>query len=429
MANPQFSENINEIAERIKADIKTEIPEIEFIKNQLLLAFIIGIAGRIFDFHETARKILANFPSTDLLAGLKAITKNLATPSQGFITATGGAGSVIPANEELQTKTGIPFKTDSSATIADTSLTIISLTNIGTEAIATTSSPHLLANNVEVTIIGAFFVPNLGTFKITVISDTSFKYEIGVTGQIDDPNVPNVTANFTSASISVTSDDFGENTNIDAGETLSFTSTIPGVDNDTVVQFAGITGGTDIESQEDFALRIQETFTNPFSLMNVAEIIQEAKKVSGVTRVFVEEATSIPGEITITFMRDNDTNTIPDSNEVQTVKDQLLKIKPAHLLDNNLIVNAPIANSTDFTIISLSPDTSEMRLAITNNLKEFFSTTEVGIVTTRTEYLCAIQETLDSTGEVVKNFDVTIPSGDITPSADEINVLGTITFS
>ena len=47
---------------------------------------------------------------------------------------------------------------------------------------------------------------------------------------------------------------------------------------------------------------------------------------------YVEE-----GQVRIGFTRDNDTSIIPSSTEVNTVKDKILEIKPAHMNDNLLI--------------------------------------------------------------------------------------------
>lgn len=137
------------------------------------------------------------------------------------------------------------------------------------------------------------------------------------------------------------------------------------------------------------------------------------------------------GQVLVFFTRDNDASPIPSSSEVTTTKNALLQIKPANTGDNDLMVFAPTPLTVDFTFTALSPDTSTMRTAIEENLTQLFEEgTTVGTDLKAYSYESAIFQTVDpETGDIVANFTLSAPSGDVAVAANEIPVLGTISFT
>lgn len=136
------------------------------------------------------------------------------------------------------------------------------------------------------------------------------------------------------------------------------------------------------------------------------------------------------GQTFVYFMRDNDTSNIPSTSEVATVETKLRTIQPANTSNSDFIIKAPSPVSVDFTFTALSPNTSTMQDAITANLTELFkNSTSVGTDLKQFAYNSAIYQTIDSeTGDVVTDFTLSAPSGDVAVATGEIAVLGTITY-
>jgi hypothetical protein len=166
--------------------------------------------------------------------------------------------------------------------------------------------------------------------------------------------------------------------------------------------------------------------------------VTQAKTIPGVTRVFVLEVTALiadvltptPGAVTIYFMRDNDSNTIPGSEASNKTKDKILEITPANTVADDVYVQGPVPATANFTFSALSPDTTTMRSAVSANLEQFFKEkTEIGETVVEEAYNAAIFNTLDTTnGDVIQSFTLSIPAGDIVVASGEIAVLGDITY-
>ncbi len=139
---------------------------------------------------------------------------------------------------------------------------------------------------------------------------------------------------------------------------------------------------------------------------------------------------SIPnGQVKVYFMRDDDTNPIPSSLEVQAVKDKILEIKPAHVASGDVIVKAPVGVSTDFVFTELTPNTQEMQTAIANSLTTLFTESiDVGVTIPSHAYIAAIWQTVDEKGNLVESFTLSSPAGDVAISEGQIGTLGTITY-
>lgn len=137
------------------------------------------------------------------------------------------------------------------------------------------------------------------------------------------------------------------------------------------------------------------------------------------------------GQVLVFFTRDNDASPIPSSGEVATTKNALLQIKPANTGDDDLMVFAPTPLTVDFTFTALTPDTSTMRAAIEANLTQLFQEgTSVGVDLKSYSYQSAIFQTVDpEIGNIVQTFTLSAPSGDVAVAANEIPVLGTISFT
>lgn len=175
-------------------------------------------------------------------------------------------------------------------------------------------------------------------------------------------------------------------------------------------------------------------FTAPFTKGGIPVFIKQF--ITGITRVWINEATPSAGSTEIYFVRDNDINIIPTSQQLADTKILIINgnnltdgIKPANMPDDNVYVLAPTAVPVNFTFSGLSPNTSDMQAAITNSLTDFFKSDQIVLSedVLENEYTNAIFNTLDSNGNVPV-FALTTPTGDITINTGELATLGNITF-
>ena len=429
-------QNREEILNRLRADLTSTLPELtDFSRNSFILALLIGFSGRFFDF-AIQQELLINELFIDTATGdflerwgsYKNISRNPATQATGRITATGVVASTVTAGDTINSAAGLQYTAQETKSIVTQVESITSITRVGSVATVTTSIDHIFASGIPVVIAGAVETEYNGTFEILVTASNEFTYI--VTGTPSTPATGTITGTADIASVLFESVGFGDENNLLSGEELTFATPLAGIDNTVFVQFDGISGGFDIESDEDLRSRILEAYQNPIALFNVAQIVAQARLVSGVTRVFVEEATPDAGQVTIFFTRDNDVDIIPSAGEVTTVKNKILEIKPAHMDDDDVIVSAPTAITVNFEFSFLAPNVLTMQQAISDSLDQFFrESTTVGVPIKQFEYQSAIGNTVDpETGQKVDTFTLAFPVGDIPINVGEIGVLGTVDF-
>jgi len=429
-------ETAAEVDNRAKADVQRELNQSNpFLKNSWLGALVTAYSNRIFDFYiQLNIAIRENFPDTatgDFLIRWAAIwgkQPQAATQSTGNVVATGTATSEIPDSTTLTVAGVGDFITTSLATISAQNLSVLDLTRSGSTATALFPTEHKLASGVEVAVVNASNTEYNVTGPITVVSATSFEYQIVGTPPSELGTA--AFAQFTTSSTSIQSVDFGQDFNLDAGTQLTLQSPISGVDDTMTVDFDAVGGGTDDESDDSLRDRMLDRIQNPVAHFNAADITEKAKEVPGVTRVFPQEVTPTLGDVTVYFMRDNDANPIPSGSEVTTTKNKILEIKPANTSNAQVIVAAPTGVDVDFTFTALSPNTATMQSSITASLGQFFSErTEVGVNIEEDAYRAAIQTTVDTeTGDLVNSFTLSVPSGDVVIAAGEIGLLGALIY-
>jgi uncharacterized phage protein gp47/JayE len=432
-----------EVDQRMKVDVTRELPNANpFLKNSWLGALVTACANRVFDFYYALRQAEKEaIPDTAVInleqwAAIWKILRIPATPAIGNIVVTGTIGGSIVTGADPSiwvASDGVRYAATSAGVIILQSLAVDTITESGGIGTLTTVSNHFIASSVLITVTGADQSEyNLTGVVCTVTGDKTLTYT--VSGSPADAT-GTVLLGFTSVSIPVQSTDFGVDKNQVFDTVLTLTSPIVDVDDSASVDFGALGGGADQEVDSNLRTRLLDAIQNPISHFNVAEITAVAKSIAGVTRVFVEEVTPLVGQVTIYFMRDNDDDPIPDSSEVATVKAVIVdQIMPSNTVETDVIVAAPVENSTDFTFSAISPNTVTMKTAIENSLNQFFAErTDVGVNIVEEAYNAAIFNTVDLiTGAELESFTLDTPSADITidtgPPA-EIGTLGNVTFS
>lgn len=435
-----FPANRNEILQDMQTDFISEIPESDpFLRESWVRAQLSAQSGRSFDIYTQMTEMLKQmFPNTaeGIFArqwgNLKGIDIESAKSAQGFISATGVASTIIPENTLWASKDGIQYGAINQDYTIDTHVVgIESLISSGGIATAETSGIHYYATGMSVTPSGVDQSEYNGTFVITVISPTTYKYDISGSPVSPATGIDmKSTATFVSVEVQAVTE--GENTNQDSGAQLTIVSSIPSVDDTVYVQFTELAGGTD--AQDDIAYRDSylPAYQKPVTNFNISNIIAVAKTVPGVTRVYVFRITPQIGDVTIFFMRDKDDDPIPTPSEVAEVKNKLIEITspntPTESNTDGLIVKAPTPREINFTFSSLTPNTATMHDAILETLGQFFiDSVNVSEIIKSELYISEIQRIVDSSGQS-PIFTLSSPAGDIDINFGEIGVLGQITF-
>ena len=295
-----------EVVLRSKVDVQRELQQSDpFLKNHWLLAIITANGNRVFDFYLQLKQAMkALVPDTSfgewLIRWAAIYGKSLlpATQSTGNLVATGAATYSIPSGTVCVLSTGT-YTSTAAGTLSTNSISIAGLVRSGTTVTATTTSDHGLGNNVEVTISGAVETGyNVTNTQITVTAANTFTYTVD--GSPTSPATGTILAGYVSVTIPVKSDAFGESQNLNSGATLTLQSPLAGISDTLAVDFGAIGGGTDAETETSLRTRMIDRIQNPVSHFNEAAIVDKAKEIAGVTRVFVESAGTILATTSVT---------------------------------------------------------------------------------------------------------------------------------
>lgn len=304
-------QNAEQVESRIKADVQREAPDSNpYLTVHWLRSLIAGIARRIFDFYldlnRTERRLFpdtADDETAPRWGNIYVGPENPASAASGPVVATGTIGGTIPVGAIL-TAGGQQYNVTEGATIATSVLNVLSITRSGTTATVTTDGTHNLSSFVPVTIVGADQPEyNVTNAAITVTGINTFTYE--VSGAPITPATGTITSTATIGVVTVISSSFGENTNLDPDTPLQLQSPIANVDDTLYVTFSTVGGGSEKESTDNYKARYLEKIRDPVAHFNEADIVSEAKTVTGVTRVFVEPSGTVIGTIGVASITRN----------------------------------------------------------------------------------------------------------------------------
>lgn len=426
-------ENREEILQPLQTDFVANIPESDpFIRQSWLLALLIAIAGRDFDFYTQLNEVTKQmFPNTAegifgrQWGNLKGVDPNPAFSAQGFITVLGDDQTILTQGTQWSITSGIQYESQQENKIIDHTIRITILTRSGDIAEAITASDHNYGSGMSVTISGVDQTEYNGTFTITVTDINKFQYTVSGSPATPATGTDKL-SDATFASVLVHAVDTGNDTNLGSGAQVTLVNPQAGVEATAYVQITQLRGGADTETEIEYLERYLFRYHFPHTPFNTANIITTAKTIPGVTRVDVFPVTPAIGDVTVYFLRDNDEHPIPDHIEIQDVKDALATIKPDNTPFSDtggLIVRAPIAKDTNFVFATLTPNTETMREAIIANLQEFFLKTVVGESITAEQYRTAINLTVDPATGVTPVYTLSSPAGAIPLNNDEIALL------
>jgi uncharacterized phage protein gp47/JayE len=224
-----------------------------------------------------------------------------------------------------------------------------------------------------------------------------------------------------SAIIPVTATLAGANGNTAADSTLSLSSPIPGIDSDVIVDADGIKDGAEKETDDQLRARLLNRIQRPPQGGSENDFVQWALDVPAVTRAWCIPNQFGLGTVGVTFVEDdNPSSIVPSPAKVQEVADYIDPLRPVTAA---VTVYAPEVIPLDITV-NLLPNTAATQASSTAELKDMIDreTKPGGTI------LLSEIETAISIAEGVVDRNVISPTGDVPHAADEIAVLGDITF-
>jgi len=413
-----------------------------FLESAAALAYTVSLTVR--DLEQQLFPQTAEGDFLDLWGGYEALTRLAASKATGDINLGGTNGVVIPAATLFNGANGLVYQSTAGSTIQVVSISVSTITRSGTTATVTITSDHNLATGQSVTIAGANEGDYNGTFVIIATTRTQFTYT--VPGSPSTPATGAITAADTYAIVPCESQDTGQTTNLDSGAVLTLQTPIVNADAAGFAQIDGISGGAAQEEDVAFRARILLSRSIIEGVFTADQIKLAALGITGNTRVFVISAqevqtdpapavgfTPTAGQVTVYILRDNDSSIIPSQTVLDITKTAIIdngKL-PANTDSRDLFVFAPVTVSTNFDLTALSPDTPTMRTAVEDQLAAFFEdSVDFQEDVQEASYLGAIQNTEDlQTGDFIKSFALSTPTGNIVIADGEIATLGNVTFT
>lgn len=222
------------------------------------------------------------------------------------------------------------------------------------------------------------------------------------------------------ATVTATTSVEGDDGNVDVADTLTLSSPIAGINSAGTVATVENTG-VDEESDDDYRDRILLRWREVPQGGAEADYLIWAKEVSGVTRVWVKPNYTGPGNVTVFFVRDNDSGSIaPSAGEIADVQDYIDDRRP---VTAQLTVLAPTLVARNFTI-AVTPDTTAVREAVQAELEDLI---ERDAEPAGTIYVSRIREAVSRASGETNNI-VSSPTIDTTYTAGQIPIMGTITW-
>lgn len=220
--------------------------------------------------------------------------------------------------------------------------------------------------------------------------------------------------------VTVVASEAGQAGNAVAGTQMTFVQPVPGVQGNAVVAAPGLTQGADAESDASLRTRLLARIQQPPMGGAAHDYVAWAMAVPGVTRAWVYPLELGVGTVVVRFVRDGDSSLIPDSGAVATVQAYIDARAP---VTASVTVEAPVAAPLDMTI-ALTPNTLAVRAAVEAELVDLLRReAKPG----GTILLSHLREAISVAGGET-NHVLSVPSADVTHDADEMPVLGTITW-
>lgn len=235
------------------------------------------------------------------------------------------------------------------------------------------------------------------------------------------------------ATLAFTAQVAGADGNDDALIILSFVSPIAGVSTSVTVDADGITGGADIETDEDLRARLLARKRQPPHGGAEFDYVAWALEVSGITRAWSFPLYQGIGTIGVAFVRDDDAIVIPNSTQLAAVRAYIVEHEDP---GTGITVGCPVTAEPGLFMIPLTPLSIDFTIALYPNTVAVQGLVEDAIADLilreggpeETIYLSEISEAISLvSGE--ERHRITLPVADITATTSQLHVIGTVTFT
>ena len=210
--------------------------------------------------------------------------------------------------------------------------------------------------------------------------------------------------------------------NADANTGLTFVTYLTGVNTRGKVDTDGLGGGADAESDTALRGRIISRIQEPPMGGAAHDYVAWAKEISGVTRAWAYPNRLGAGTVGVTFLCDDaETGPIPTATEVDAVQAHIDEVRPVCA---QVTVFACTAVPVNFTI-SISPDTSAVREAVTDALADLLR------FRSEPEGTLLISHVREAVSQAAGENDNTVssPSANVEAGAGQLLTMGEITWS
>ena len=431
---------LSEIVERSRKDFRGELPSIDpSIEQHFAKAIVESNANRSFDIVLLQKQVLnQSFPQTATgpylrnWTGYDNLQQFAAQPSLGPVVIQGLLGSSVALGTLYTSPAGDEYETQSSLTLSTISQNLTSaVADVGKVITCKTATAHSLATGVTADISNLTDGASTSGAVVTVVDELTFTFtapNVTTTGDVLDVSAQ---YSFIGGVVDVESVEEGSDKNLASGSILTLVTPIVGVNESAFVTLDGVRGGVDEETEDSLKARLLEKRANPVANFNEGAVIQLAKSVPSVDKVFVLPITPFPGAATIYFFVKDTVNRIPSASQVTQVKNAILSQIPITTDPDNIFVSAPNTVSVSHVIDSLAPNTQTMKDAIGVNLNAFYiDQISIGQDITLDQIKLVIQDTQDPvTGDFPTFFTLTTPSSLVIIASDEIAIYGGVTFT
>lgn len=231
--------------------------------------------------------------------------------------------------------------------------------------------------------------------------------------------------------VAITCDTTGTAGNDDAGISLSFESPIVGVDSTAIVGVGGLTGGADVESDEDYRLRILARKRLASHGGAKHDLENWMLEVAGVTRSWAYPEYMGAGTVACYFVLDDQTPITPTAAQVTAMLAYLTEHAgadgqthgvPVTMLPG-LFVASPVIRTLDFSI-QIMPSTDAIKTAIIAELTDYLlreGTPNGGL------YLSKINEAIASVQGLTAHRLI-VPAVDPVVQYNQVTQLGTVSW-
>ncbi|MBN9093018.1 baseplate J/gp47 family protein [Pandoraea pnomenusa] len=222
------------------------------------------------------------------------------------------------------------------------------------------------------------------------------------------------------ATVTLAAVDEGVLGNLDEGTELTSVSPIEGVSDKAYVGEGGISGGTDIESIESLRARVVRTYRVVPRGGKPDDYVTWALEVPGITRAWCVRNFLGAGTVGVYIMRDGDADPFPTEEQCDVVAAYIEAQRPTC---PEVYVMAPKNRPVPMTI-DLTPDTAEMRVAVTAALDEVFrAEADLGVTLIRSHLTAAIS---GAPGE--DDHKLLVPAENVECAVNELPTPGVITW-